>query len=353
MRKLLFPFSILYWIGISIKNFLYKKGWLRSFEFDFPIICVGNLSTGGTGKTPHVEYLIRLLKDKYKIATLSRGYGRKLKGYALATSESLTEDIGDEPKQFKQTFPDIEVCVDEDRVRAVYQVLQDEPEIRTIIMDDGLQHRRITPGLKIMLSNFNELFFNDLLLPAGNLREPAKEYQRMDIIIITKCPAELAISSAVKIQEKIKLLGNQQLYFTSEKYTPFKPLFNNQQKKEISSADEILFLSGIANTTSAIHFLKQLNMKVEKLSFKDHHNYTNSDIELISKKAKGKQLITTMKDAVKLLEFEEKILQKNLSLFILSVSAEFLFGQAESFNKAVLDYIEQAMPEFSQESSLE
>ncbi|MBC8047725.1 MAG: tetraacyldisaccharide 4'-kinase, partial [Fimbriimonadaceae bacterium] len=303
------------------------------------------LSTGGTGKTPHAEYIIRLLKDKYKLATLSRGYKRKLKGYALATELSLVEDIGDESKQFKQKFSDVEVCVSENRVKGVYQLLQDEPEVRAIIMDDGLQHRRIKPGMQILLTSFTNLFCNDLILPAGNLREPKSGYKRMHIIIVTKCPITLKQYTADGITKKIKPKEHQKIFFTTEQYEEIKPLFSDQKINFFNRFEAALLVSGIAKNDSFIKYLQTLFKHVDVMRFPDHHYFTEQDINEI-KKAGEKIIITTEKDAMRLMEQKEFILQNEIPFFVLPMKISFMLNQSNGFHKVVEEYVASTLADF-------
>ncbi len=337
MRKILFPFSIIWWLIISIRNFFYDKGWLKSFEFDFPIVLVGNISTGGTGKTPHVEFLIRMLQQKFKVATLSRGYKRTLKGYALSTELSLVEDIGDEPKQFKQKFPDVEVAVSENRVNGVYYLLNDEPDVQVIIMDDGFQHRRIKPGLQILLTEYNHLFTDDFILPAGNLREPKSAKKRAQIIIVTKCPESISEADKKNIEKKIKLLPGQHLFFTCLEFENVKPLFPVQQKTELLKNDKAVLITGIADPSLLKNHLAKTCDLIRAVSFRDHHYYSVQDIQRMGRETKT--IVSTEKDGMRLMEQEEEILKNGLSIFIVPVAVRFLFGGEKAFMDLVTAYI--------------
>ena len=203
-RILLLPFSLLYWLAIAIRNWLYNKKIIRSTSFGLPIICVGNLAVGGTGKSPMVEYLVRLLKDQFKVATLSRGYKRRTKGYALADDESTALEIGDEPMQFHIKFPDISVAVGEERLEAIPQLLHDRPDTQAIILDDAFQHRAIKAGLNILLTDYSNLFTRDFYLPTGDLRDLKSEYKRAEVIVVTKCKPDLTIHEKEKIIKEIE-----------------------------------------------------------------------------------------------------------------------------------------------------
>ncbi len=339
MRILLLPFACIYGALILIRNFFYDKGWLRSFEFDFPVILVGNLSSGGTGKTPHVEYLLRLLMPDYKVATLSRGYKRKMKGYGMATELSLVEDIGDEPKLYKQKYPEAEVAVSEKRVIGIYYLLNDEPDVKVVILDDGMQHRRLKAGLQILLTQYHKPFTDDHMLPAGNLREPASGKKRAHIIIITKCPGTLSASDKKEIREKVKAGENQKMFFTMEQYGNLYPLFDDQKITQIKNEQSALMVTGIAGNNEMGNYLSSTFNNLKTITFGDHHYYTNDNIKFIQLKAEGKIIITTEKDAMRLMEKKEIIMQYNLSIFVLPIEIKFL-ENAEMFSDLIHQYIE-------------
>src|SRR5687768_15621527 len=228
-RYLLFPISIIYGIVIWIRNKLYDKNFWKPVSFNFPLICVGNLATGGTGKTPMVEYLIRLLRDHYKIATLSRGYKRKTRGYALADENSTALSIGDEPMQFHKKFPEIPVSVAEERIEGIPQLLHDRPETEVIILDDAFQHRKVKAGLNILLTEYKNLYTRDFLLPAGDLRDMKSSRKRADIIIVTKCVSHLAESEKEKIIDEIDPMEHQQVFFTKIEYGSPYHLFSKEE----------------------------------------------------------------------------------------------------------------------------
>lgn len=348
MRILLLPFAWIYGAIILIRNFFYDKGWLRSFEFDFPVILVGNLSTGGTGKTPHVEYLIRMLRTDYKVATLSRGYKRKMKGYGLATELSLVEDIGDEPKLYKQKYPEVEVAVSEKRVIGVYYLLNDEPDVRVVILDDGMQHRKIKAGLQILLTQYNKLFTDDHMLPAGNLREPGSGKKRANIIIVTKCPESLTAGEKNNIIQKIKPLSGHKIFFTTQHYGNLYPLFEEQEIKNSNTVQEAIVLSGIAGNIDFQNYI-QTKMKVIKtISYADHHYYSDDNIKFLKLKSTDKSIIiTTEKDSMRLMEKKELILEHKLSIFVLPLEIKFL-GDEETFSQLITGYISQYPPDAQQ-----
>ena len=245
-RILLLPFALLYWFGISIRNWLYNKKIFPSVSFGLPVICVGNLSVGGTGKSPMVEYLVENLKDDYKIATLSRGYKRRTKGYALANENSTALEIGDEPMQFHLKFPEIPVAVGERRIEAIPQLLHDRPETQAIILDDAFQHRRIKAGLNILLTDYNNLFIHDFYMPTGDLRDLKSSYKRAEIIVVTKCKEDLTEDEKKKIIREINPLPGQQIFFTAIEYGETYHI-KAKRSSGISETKEVLLVSGIAN----------------------------------------------------------------------------------------------------------
>lgn len=334
-RKLLFPFSIAYQGITSLRNKLYDQGVLGSKKFDLPTIVVGNLSVGGTGKTPMIEYLIRLLSEKYRVAVLSRGYKRKTKGFLLAGKDTDSSMIGDEPFQYHSKFKNINVAVDADRVNGIEQLLQlvNKPEL--VLLDDAFQHRRLEGGLNVLLTTYHHLFTRDLLLPAGNLREGASGANRADIIVVTKCPADLNKSEQQKVIQELKPTENQQVFFTKISYGEF---LQGHSKISLAALEdyEILLFTGIANAKPLLDFLGERNLKFKHLEFPDHHNYTTTDLAKIkatfeSLSASNKLLLTTEKDYARCAEnFPE--------LHYLTIECEFV-SQKTAFDTAVLGYI--------------
>lgn len=246
----LWPVSMLYGIGASIRNKLFDWGMLRSRSFPFPLICIGNLTVGGTGKTPHTEYLIRLLKKEFKVAALSRGYKRETKGFVLASSSSTAAEIGDEPFQMARKFPDITVAVDADRCEGINLIQEKCPATEVILLDDAFQHRYVTPGLSVLLTDYNRPIYEDQLLPAGRLRETRNGKKRADMIIVTKCPAGLSDTEQESIKRKLQPHSGQKVLFTTMKYGKLQPLFANAAERSLDSLkkqEEILLLTGIAS----------------------------------------------------------------------------------------------------------
>ena len=335
LRKTLFPFAILYGFITSIRNFLYDRGILKSYSFDIPIIAVGNLSVGGTGKTPQIEYLIRLLAPKYKVATLSRGYKRQSKGFVLADSNSSAEILGDEPFQFYIKFNNIQVAVDADRKNGIEQLLSQTNKPEIILLDDAFQHRKVKAGFYILLTSYADLYSDDYMLPTGNLRESRSGAKRADIIIVTKCPVNLSLDEQNKIKKFLlsqKDKGkNQELYFSFSDYDEFIYSEDKTMKVSESRNGNKLLLAGIAKPNPFFAYLQAEND--EKLVFPDHHHFTESDINTIKNKSQNKIIITTEKDFVRL----KGSIPKE-QLFYLPIRSSFL-SASENFDKTITNYV--------------
>lgn len=331
LRKILFPFSVLYGFVTGIRNFLFDKGVLKSYSFDIPIIAVGNLSVGGTGKTPQIEYLIRLLSPNYKIATLSRGYKRKSEGFILADSTSNAETLGDEPFQFYKKFNKIQVAVDGNRKNGIEQLLSQTNKPEVLLLDDAFQHRKVKAGFYILLTSYGDLYSDDFILPTGNLRESRSGVQRANLVIVTKCPATLSAVEQREIQVKLNLTSTQELYFSCIEYD--KSIFSEGKSimlNEVRTVDKLL-LAGIAKPEPFFKYLQSENE--EKMIFPDHHYFTEKELMEIENKAQGKIIITTEKDFVRL---KDSILKEQL--FYLPIRSSFL-SAAEKFDKTITDFI--------------
>ena len=331
LRKLLFPFAILYGLITSIRNFLFDKGILKSYSFDLPIIAVGNLSVGGTGKTPQIEYLIRLLSNPYKVATLSRGYKRQSKGFVLAEASSNAALLGDEPFQFFEKFANIQVAVDADRKNGIQQLLSlpEKPEV--ILLDDAFQHRKVKAGFYILLTSYGDLYSDDFMLPTGNLRESRSGAVRANVIVVTKCPVTLSLGEQKDIKKRLKVSENQEVYFTYIAYAGF--VYGENQKipvSEIQSTSKLL-VAGIAKPEPFFTYLQNTNDVC--LSFPDHHYFTEKDLLEIKNLAQNTIILTTEKDYVRL----KGSLPKN-QLFYLPIQSSFLSG-SKNFDKTIIDYV--------------
>lgn len=340
-RILLFPFTLLYGLVVIIRNFLFNKNVFKSVSFNLPIIGVGNLSVGGTGKSPMVEYLIALLKSNYNVATVSRGYKRKTKGYALAGADTTALEIGDEPMQFHRKFPEVAVSVGEERIVAIPQLLHDRPNTDVIILDDSFQHRRIKPGFNILLTECGNLFTRDFFLPTGDLRDQRSSYKRADIIVVTKCSEELQEAEKNNIKQELKPLPSQQVFFTSIFYgLPYH--ITTKQVKPITLQDEVFLVCGIANPKPLKNYLVNHAKTYTELFFSDHHIFTIDDLEEITErfaeiKSENKLIITTEKDAVRLMKFNGEL--SKLPVYVLPVQHRFLFGEGMRFDSIVNNFI--------------
>ena len=335
LRKILFPFAVLYGFITSIRNFLFDKGILKSTSFDIPVIAVGNLSVGGTGKTPQIEYLIRLLSDKYKVATLSRGYKRKSEGFVLADATSNAETLGDEPFQFYQKFPNIQVAVDANRTNGITQLLSQKEKPEIILLDDAYQHRKVKAGFYILLTSYGDLYADDFMLPTGNLRETRSGANRANIIVVTKCPKDLSNQNQEEIRLKLNVKSSQQIYFTFIDYD--NTIYSKEEKinvNEIKSEAKIL-LAGIAKPKPFFDYLK--NENDECLTYPDHHHFSDSDLDEIQDKANGKKIITTEKDYVRLKD--SKLVSQ---LYYLPIKST-LMSNHKNFDAAVLEYIRKGL----------
>ena len=346
-NKALAPLSWLYGLGVGFRNMLFEIGILKSRSFDVPVISVGNITVGGTGKTPHVEYLIRLLKDLCKVAVLSRGYKRKSHGFVLADENTTVRDIGDEPFQMKTKFPDIIVAVDGKRTRGITQLTsgdQDKPDV--ILLDDAFQHRYVKPGINIMLVDYHRLIIYDKLLPSGRLREPVKSKDRADIVIITKCPTDMKPMEYRVITKAMSLYPYQQLFYSTHEYEALRPAFqNNQSHPSIQSiqSHHVLLLSGIASPEQMLIDLQTRAKQITPLSFSDHHDFSNKDIHHINEVFAGlpspKIIITTEKDETRLLNAKGLSDEVKRNLYVLPVRIKFMLDQEETFNKSIINYV--------------
>lgn len=327
LRKLFFPFGFIYWIITYCRNLFYDYGIFKSYSFSVPILAVGNLSVGGTGKSPQIEYLIRLL-SQYKTATLSRGYKRNTKGFVLANENATALNLGDEPYQFFSKFPKTLVAVDADRKSGIEQLLklQDKPEV--ILLDDAFQHRKVMAGFYILLTTYDTLFSDDFILPFGDLRESSLGKKRANVVIVTKCPETIDSNQETEIIKKLAV--KVPVFFSKIVYD--NCVYAENKTIALSDLEEDIFLvAGIANPTSFFNFFETC----ATLSFPDHHDFNQKDISLILEKAKGKKIITTEKDYVRL---KDKI-DKN-QLFYLPIKSEFLVNKS-NFDAMILTFITQ------------
>lgn len=341
------PLSWLYGMGVALRNALFDMDVLESRSYKIPVICVGNLTVGGTGKTPHTEYLLRLLSPRYKVAVLSRGYKRKTSGYILATEESTVEEIGDEPWQMKQKFPDIYVAVDKNRREGIER-LCDDPEtcdVEVILLDDAFQHRYVKPGLSILLIDYHRMVTDDRLLPVGRLREPMESMSRANIVVVTKCPHDIKPMDYRVIQKALGLKPYQDLFFSTFRYGKLWGLFHDKERKLSSLAPEesVLLLTGIASPEQLHIDLRRHTQRITTLSYPDHHNFTPYDIRHINhvfaSLPSPRIIITTEKDATRLLYMQGLSREVKESLYILPIRVDFLRDEQDMFNEKISGYV--------------
>lgn len=349
INEWMLPLSWLYGLGVRLRNQLFELGILKSRSFDVPIISVGNITVGGSGKTPHVEYLINLLKDRMKIAVLSRGYKRKSRGYVLAGKETVMRDIGDEPYQMKNKFRNIHVAVDKDRCHGIERLIGDEETKDTdvILLDDAYQHRYVKPGINILLVDYHRLIIYDKLLPAGRLREPQNGKSRADIVIVTKCPRDLKPMEYRVIIKAMSLYPYQKLYFTTLEYDELKPAYcgENRPLDSIKNDENILLLTGIASPKQMIYDLRPYSEHITPLTYPDHHQFIKKDIERINEAfaqmPEPKMVITTEKDNSRLFGMEGLSDEVRHNLYILPVKIKFMLDREEDFNHKILSYVQK------------
>jgi tetraacyldisaccharide 4'-kinase len=338
---------MIYWMIVVLRNKLYDWKILKSKSFSTKVISVGNLSVGGTGKSPTIEYLIRLLKDDFRISTLSRGYGRRTKGFVEANSHSSPEEIGDEPTQFKQKFNEITVTVCEDRAQALQDL---EKRFDVVLMDDAFQHRRVKPGIQILLFDYNKIFDTDWMMPLGNLREPMKGRSRANIILVTKTPKIFSPMERRRVESKIQVYPHQQVFYSYLKYGELSPLHEHPQEslktfENLDKKTQIILITGIANPSLLLAHFEQLKLKnLVHLDYPDHYRFTQADIEKIRNTYTGiasdnKIIITTEKDAMRLRHPKFENALKELPVYYLPIESELHEKDKEAFDQIILNYV--------------
>lgn len=339
-RLFLFPLAIVYGGILSFRNWLYRKKIIGAVNFNLPIICVGNLSVGGTGKSPMVDFLVGFLKKDYPLATLSRGYKRRTSGYVLANEQTTAIEIGDEPMQFHISHPDIAVSVCEKRIEAIPQLLYDRPETKLVILDDAFQHREIVAGFNIILTDYANLYTRDFYLPTGDLRDQKESASRADVIVVTKCPPSLSQQERFQIMQELKPLPNQHVFFTTIHYeTPVHII--TKQEQSLSRQNEVLLVCGIANPLPLTDYIHETTKTYDALFYSDHHIYSVENLTEIEErfsqiKDNQKMIVTTEKDAVRLIKFKDRI--AHLPLYVLPISVSFLFGQENEFKSLIYSF---------------
>ena len=342
-KLLLYPFALIYGVLVWLRNRLYDTGFSSSVSFSIPVISVGNLSVGGTGKTPHIEYLIRLLQYRYHVATMSRGYKRKTQGFLLADTQTNASQIGDEPMQYLLKFPEVAVSVAEDRMTGIPMLLLRKPEVEVVLLDDAYQHRSVKPGINILITDFSKPFYEDYILPYGMLREGRKAAHRADIIIVSKCSQNLSKENAADVIHKMKPLDHQQIFFTGIQYgQPYD--FFTQETLSIQGKN-IVLVCCIAKPKPLLEYLSQQAQQVHPLTYPDHHYFTTNNLEEIKTtfenwQVSDKIIVTTEKDATRLHLHKELLEQWNLPVMVLPIEVNFLFEEGFLFDERINQYVD-------------
>lgn len=351
-KILLSPFALIYGVVIFIRNYLYTNQYFRAASFDLPVISVGNLSTGGTGKTPHVDYLIQLLKPYYPVGVLSRGYRRKTSGYLEVTTNHTALDVGDEPLLTKWKYPEIAVAVSENRAMGIPSLASTKPPNFIVLLDDAFQHRSVRPGLNILLTPYHDLFTDDYILPIGNLREFRGGANRADLIIVSHTPPDITESEKHQIQEKIQPKNYQFVFFSYISYLPMYQVFQeNMMRVKPSEESEIVLLTGIANNNKILDYTEGKFSKVFPRAFADHHTYNAQDIESIiatfkDVKGKEKYIITTEKDLTRLMPFASAFNKAQIKVLCLPIKVNFVGEDEQRFNKAIYFFVHKTLEEY-------
>ena len=346
INKWLLPLSWIYGSVVKLRNTMFDIGILKSRTFDVPVISVGNITVGGTGKTPHVEYLVGMMKDRFHVAVLSRGYKRKSKGFVVADSQTAITDIGDESYQMKQKFPDVTVAVDKNRCHGIDTLVDNDQQLDAVLLDDAFQHRYVKPGINILLVDYHRLIIYDKLLPAGRLREPLKGKDRADIVIVTKCPKGLKPMEYRVITKAMDLYPYQQLFFTSLEYGALYPILATQAEPfgiEQLQGRHAIVLSGIASPEQMMHDLAPHCSDLVPLTFSDHHRFRAKDVRLINdtfdKLPQPRCIVTTEKDAARLTAVEGLSDDVRSHIFALPLTIRFMQEQQDHFNNHIIDYV--------------
>ena len=340
-RLLLFPLSILFGLGVRVRNWLYDKQFLRSVSFGLPVISVGNLAVGGTGKSPFIQYLVRQLENTATLAVLSRGYKRRSRGYVLATPDATVAELGDEAWLLHQRFPQLAVAVGEQRILAIPRLLQDHPDVDCVLLDDAHQHRAIHPGFQVLLTDYNNLFTRDFFLPTGDLRDERRSYRRADVIVVTKSPADLSSAAAAQIHRELTPLPNQEVFFTTmAMVAPYD--WQNPQNIKSPHGQEVLLVTGIANPAPIKDWLERDTSSYQFFPFPDHHLFNIKDIREIRAQYRkpanpNAWILTTAKDAVRLLPFAQEM--QDLPIYVTDYQHQFLFDGESSFLNRIHGYL--------------
>ena len=333
---ILFPISLVYWIITSIRNIFFEIGIFKENKFNIPIIGVGNITVGGTGKTPHSQYISELLQKKFKIAILSKGYGRKTKEFKYVNINSNSKEVGDEPLQMKKNLPKEIVAVDHKRVNGLNKIMKEHPSVNCIILDDAFQHRSVKIGFNILLCDYNNPIYKDYMMPVGLLRESKKGIKRADCVVISKCPENLTLEESNRIKKKLKF--TKEVFFSKVVYDKIVSLNGNKNIKK-SSIKKVLLVTGIANSSPIIEYLEKLNIQIKHIKYKDHFDYQKKDInkiiDIYKREISEIIILTTEKDAQKMKVFEEL---SKFPVYYLKVSIDFIRNK-DKFEEKILKYV--------------
>ncbi len=347
LKILLFPVALLYGLGASLNDYLYTKRILRSITFSVPVVSIGNLSVGGSGKSPHVEYLIQLLSPYIKVGVISRGYGRKSRGFRMVNRMDKAENTGDEPLQIKRKNPAIPVAVSESRGTGIPKLIGKYPDMQGVIMDDGFQHREVNPYLNILLTEYNDLYVDDFILPVGRLREWPGAAKRADAVVVTKSPVDLTLDEAKALEKKLKLKPHQQLFFSYLEYGQAYYFFDARKKLVEQPGGEIIVLTGIANPEPLLDHYQDRVDKIHSLAFPDHHKFSSYDIGQLKKtydqlEMKIHFIVTTEKDAVRLQPHSKFFAEQKIPIFIQPIQVKFHSFEGRIFD----DYVKNKLLQF-------
>lgn len=342
LKLLLSPISLLYGIGVSLRNMLYDAEITKPSRFSIPIISVGNLSIGGAGKTPHIEYLIKMLMPYINVAVLSRGYNRASKGFRFVSPQDTALLSGDEPLMYSRKYQNLPVAVCENRSIAIPQMMHRYADIETILLDDAFQHRSVLPYINILLTQYEKPFTTDYLLPSGRLREWRSSYKRADAIIVTKCPDDLSIEKAKELENEIGLLENQKIFFTRYEYKHLYHFYQPAYTMALSDQDDVILISAIANSNYLLQYIKKQVLSCDNIAFADHHNFSEEDIDHLIKlfrarESNRKYIVTTEKDAVRLHAYSQKLYEAQIPVYVLPIEVKYLFEDEHRFNLYIKD----------------
>lgn len=340
LRILLSPFALIYGGIVKMRQLSYELQLLRSSRFDVPTIVVGNLSTGGVGKSPHIEYLIRLLEPYINVAVLSRGYRRKTEGFRLVQPNNTALEVGDEPLQFKRKYPSVPVAVGERRAYAIPQMMYQHTDIQTILLDDAFQHLAVRPYMNVLVTEYSRPYTRDYILPMGNLREGRSGANRADIIIVSKCPVDMQVTEKQRFIKEINPHSQQKVFFSYYDYATPYHIFDPSVKMSLDAETEVLLVTGIARVDYLVAHLSQRVKSVTTLAFEDHRIFSNYDVAHVKTlfdqmTGRKKVILTTEKDATRLELHKSYIVENQLNMYAIPVEVKFLFDEQTAFDNAI------------------